>query len=264
MSSPGRGPGLPDARELLHRFLETARRAGFDVRRFGSSADGTPLLVATRIPENPVLAVCVSAGIHGDEPAGPLALLQWIASGSPDPGVAWTIFPLLNPTGWDAGSRENAAGVDLNRDYLALSQPEIAAHVAWWEENKAKFDWALCLHEDWEAKGFYLYEVGAPGFASIGRAILRQVEPVIAAELAAEIDGMPATRGLITPSGDISQRNALWPEALRLIRYHAPVCHTFETPSGAPLAKRMAAHIAGLRAGLAEMLKPRLDDDFVI
>jgi len=264
MPSPGRGPGLPDAREFLHRFLETARRRGFEVTRFGSASDGTPLLVATRGPENPVLSVCISAGIHGDEPAGSLALLQWIASGIPDPGVAWTIFPLLNPTGWDAGSRENVAGVDLNRDYLRLTQPETAAQVAWWDGRKSRYDWTVCLHEDWEAKGFYLYEVGRPEMVSIGRAILRQVDPIIAVETAAEIDGMPAARGLIAPSGDISQRGPLWPEALRLIRYHAPVCHTFETPSGAPLAKRMAAHIAGLRAGLAEMLRPRLDDDFVI
>lgn len=264
MPSPGRGPGLPDAREFLHRFLETARRRDFEVERFGEAPDGTPLLVATRGPASPVLSVCISAGIHGDEPAGPLALLQWIASGIPDSGVRWTVFPMLNPNGWDAGTRENARGVDLNRDYLELSQPETAAQVAWWESRRAKFDWSLCLHEDWEANGFYLYEVGVPGHHRIGRDILRQVEPIIAVETALEIDGMPAVAGLITPSGDISQRGSLWPEALRLIRYHAPVCHTFETPSGAPLAKRMAAHIAGIRAGLAEMLKPRIEDDFVI
>lgn len=260
----GRGPGLPDAREFLHRFVMTAQRAGFVVEQFGEAPDGAPMIVAWRKPERPALSVFVSAGIHGDEPAGPLALLQWLATGVPDPGVAWTIFPLLNPTGWDAGTRENSAGVDLNRNYFDLSQPETRTQVEWLERHKVRYDWSVCLHEDWEAKGFYLYEVGAAGVASIGRAILRQVEPVVAIETGAEIDGMPAQHGLIRPAGDLSTLGTTWPEALRLIKNHAPLCHTFETPSGAPLAKRMAAHVAGLRAGLAEMLRPVVEDDFVI
>jgi hypothetical protein len=242
----------------------TAQREGFFVEQFGEASDGAPLIVAWRSPERPVLSVLVSAGIHGDEPAGPLALLQWIAMGVPDPGVAWTVFPLLNPTGWDSGTRECAAGVDLNRNYFDLSQPETRAQVEWLERHKLRCDWAVCLHEDWEAKGFYLYEVGEPGAASIGRAILRQVEPVIAVETAPEIDGMPARHGLIRPSGDLSALGTVWPEALRLIRNHAPLCHTFETPSAAPLGKRMSAHISGLRAGLSEMLRPVIEDDFVI
>lgn len=260
-----RAPGLPDAKEFLHRFVQTAQRAGFVVEHFGEAPDGTPMLVAWRKPEGPaVLSVCVSAGIHGDEPAGPLAVLQWLAMGVPDPGVSWTIFPLLNPTGWDAGTRENSARVDLNRDYFAMLQPEVASQVAWLERRGANFDWAVCLHEDWEAKGFYLYEVGRPEALQIGRAILRAVEPVLPVETAPEIDGMPAQRGLIRPAGDLSVRGTSWPEALRYIKNHAPLCHTFETPSAAPLAKRMAAHIAGLRAGLSELLRPVVADDFVI
>lgn len=260
----GRAPGLPDAREFLHRFVEAARRAGFRVERFGEAPDGTPLLVAHRAPEHPAARVYVSAGTHGDEPAGPLALLHWLARGNPDAGVAWTMFPLLNPTGWDAGTRENAAGADLNRDYLTLKQPETRAQAAWLERAGSAFDWAVCLHEDWEATGFYLYEVARPDAARFGRNILREVASVIAPDTACEIDGMPASHGLIAPDGDHSLLGTAWPEALWLIRAHAPTCHTFETPSGAPLAKRMAAQVAGLRAGLAEVLRPRIEDDFVI
>lgn len=260
-----RAPGLPDAKEFLHRFVLTAQRAGFVVESFGEAKDGSPMIVAWRKPEGrAALSIGVSAGIHGDEPAGPLALLHWLARGAPDPGVEWTIFPLLNPTGWDAGTRECSAGVDLNRDYHFLSQPEVRSHVEWLERRGARFDWAVCLHEDWEAKGFYLYEVGLPEATRIGRGILRTVDGVLAVETAPEIDGMPSVHGLIAPSGDLSRRGETWPEALRLIRNHTPLCHTFETPSGVPLAKRMAAHIAGLRAGLAELLRPVIVDDFVI
>ena len=259
-----RATGLPDARELLHRFVEAARRAGFRVDSFGEAPDGAPLLVARRSPMKPVMSVYVSAGTHGDEPAGPLALLHWLARGMPDPGVAWTVFPLLNPTGWDAGTRENAAGADLNRDYQTLTQTETRAQAAWLERECGEFDWAACLHEDWEASGFYLYEVARPGAPRFGRRILQEVSAVMPLDTASEIDGMPARRGLITPDGDHSLLGTAWPEALRLIRHHAPACHTFETPTGAPLARRMAAHVAALRAGLAESLSPRVEDDFVI
>ncbi len=260
----GRAGGLPDARELLHRFVEAAHRAGFGVESFGAAPDGTPLLVARRVPKGALMSVYVSSGTHGDEPAGPLALLHWMTRGIPDPGVAWTVFPLLNPSGWDAGTRENAAGADLNRDYLTLSQPETAAQAAWLEKSGGSFDWAVCLHEDWEASGFYLYELARPDTPRIGRRILQEVSVVMPPDTAHEIDGMPARHGLITPDGDHSLRGSAWPEALRLIRDHAPLCHTLETPTGAPLARRMAAHVTALRAGLAESLRPRVEDDFVI
>ena len=125
--------------------------------------------------------------------------LHWLARGNPDPGVAWTIFPLMNPTGWDAGTRENSAGCDLNRDYFRLSQPEVRTQVEWLERRESRFDWALCLHEDWESRGFYLYEVGVADAPRIGRSILRTVEAVMPVELSPEIDGMPAVRGLIAP-----------------------------------------------------------------
>lgn len=259
-----RAHGLPDARELLHRFVSAAMRAQFTVERFGEAADGTPLLVAHRRPERAPLSVYVSAGSHGDEPAGPLALLHWLLRGHPDPGVAWTIFPLLNPTGWDAGTRENAAGADLNRDYLNPTQPETRAHTAWLDKTGGEFDWAVCLHEDWEAAGFYLYEVARPGTPRFGRDILNEVGAVMAPDRSAEIDGMPAQHGLIAPDGTHSLRGEAWPEALRLIRNHAPICHTTETPTSAPLAKRMAAHVGAIRAGLARALSPRVEDDFVI
>lgn len=261
----GRAAGIPESRDFLHRFVTAAEAAGFSVACYGEAADGTPLIVARRLPAEPRLSVVISAGVHGDEPAGPLALLRWISAGIPDPGVAWTVFPLINPTGWDDGTREARSGLDLNRDYYLRSQPETRAHVDWMTREGGRFDWAVCLHEDWEAKGFYLYEVlVGQASVSIGRAILRQVEPVIGIDTSAEIDGMPAGRGLITPAGDLSSRGSAWPEALWLANGIAPVCHTMETPSGAPLATRMAAHVTAIRAGLAEMLRPVIEDDFVI
>lgn len=73
---------------------------------------------------------------HGNEPAGTeaaMALLRHFATteGRAETAllerVALLIIPMANPDGAVAGRRANGAGVDLNRDWSALSQPETRA-----------------------------------------------------------------------------------------------------------------------------------------
>src|SRR5204862_2637245 len=100
--------------------------------------------------------IYMSTGIHGDEPAGPLALRQLLQQNQwPAEACLW-LCPCLNPTGFPLNRRENAEGEDLNRDYRHLVTDEIRAHVAWLK-RQPKFDVTPCLHEDWESTGFYLY-----------------------------------------------------------------------------------------------------------
>ena len=40
-----------------------------------------------------------------------------------------TMFPILNPDGLLKELRENAAGIDLNRDYRDTKSGEIAGHI---------------------------------------------------------------------------------------------------------------------------------------
>jgi hypothetical protein len=67
--------------------------------------------------------------------------------------------------------RENAAGIDLNRDYRHLQSPEVRAHVDWLQ-RQPRFDVALCLHEDWESNGFYVYELNPDNRPSFAEKIL--------------------------------------------------------------------------------------------
>ena len=59
----------------------------------------------------------LSAGIHGDEPAGLLALHDLIRDDAWPDHLNLGICPCLNPQGFERGTRENASGHDLNRDY---------------------------------------------------------------------------------------------------------------------------------------------------
>src|SRR5437899_1686204 len=136
--------------------METAAEAhGWRSESFLSTTT-FKLLGLTRKATNPVKRVYISAGIHGDEPAGPLAVLQLLQENRwPTNADIW-LCPCLNPTGFPLNSRENAQGVDLNREYLQPKTEEIRSHIAWLEKQP-EFDVSLCLHEDWEAHGFYVY-----------------------------------------------------------------------------------------------------------
>src|SRR5690625_2477570 len=127
---------------LLDDLQRAAEDQEFRVETFGE-IDGYPLLAFSRYGPAGASSIYVSAGIHGDEPAGPLAVLELLRTGLPH-DLSWTICPVLNPTGLEKGTRENFAGVDLNRDYLPPTQPETEAHVLWLNRQR-RFDLALLL-----------------------------------------------------------------------------------------------------------------------
>ena len=70
--------------------------------------------------------VYLSTGIHGDEPAGPLAMRQLLQDDQWPSGLDLWVCPCLNPAGFTMNRRENADGIDLNRDYLNSKAPETA------------------------------------------------------------------------------------------------------------------------------------------
>ena len=239
---------LLDPQALAARFATAARAADFRLERFGEAA-GCPLFALTKRTPGPRPRIYLSAGIHGDEPAPPLALLAMLEAGVFDARAGWFLCPLLNPAGFTLVTRENAGGIDLNRDYKDLRSAEIAAHAAWLR-RQPNFDLTLCLHEDWESKGFYLYELNPPGRPSLAGPMIAAVEPLCPIDSAAEIDGRSvAAPGIIRPVSDPLMRDN-WPEAIYLRAHHTTLSYTLETPSVFPLAQRIAAHRAAVEAAL--------------
>jgi hypothetical protein len=234
--------------ELAGRFAAAGAAAGFRVEQFGEVAAG-PLLALTRRTPGPRPRIYLSAGIHGDEPAPPLALLALLEAGLFDRRATWFLCPLLNPAGFTLGTRESAEGLDLNRDYRDPKSREIRAHVAWLQ-RQPNFDLALCLHEDWEATGFYLYELNPRGRRSVAEPVIAAVAAGFPIDPSEQIDGRPARAGIVRPGGDPLARE-LWPEAIYLSDRHHSLSYTFETPSGLPLERRLAAQRAAVGAVLA-------------
>jgi N-acetylmuramoyl-L-alanine amidase/Zinc carboxypeptidase len=83
---------------------------------FGMSAEGRALKVArTGDPGAPV-RVLVVGSIHGNETAGH-AVIARLRRTQPPPGVQLWLVRTANPDGIRHGTRQNARGVDLNRNF---------------------------------------------------------------------------------------------------------------------------------------------------
>ena len=242
-----------DVPALAARFAAAGRAAGFRVETYGE-CDGLPLLALTRRTPGPRPRIYLSAGIHGDEPAPPLTLLALLESGAFDHRAHWFICPLLNPGGLARGTRENPGGLDLNRDYKAPRSPEIAAHVRWLQ-RQPNFAVTLSVHEDWESKGYYLYELNPAGRPSLAEPILQAVAPACPIDHSPLIDGREARAGILRPVSDPLKRE-LWPESIYLRAHHATLTYTLESPSAFPLDQRIAAHRRALETAIALTLAP--------
>ncbi|MCX6955395.1 MAG: M14 family metallocarboxypeptidase [Verrucomicrobia bacterium] len=240
-----------DPPALMARFAAAARPAGFRVEPFGECA-GTPLFALTKRTPGPRPRIYLSAGIHGDEPAPPLALLELLEAGVFDDRAVWFLCPLLNPAGFHRATRENADGLDLNRDYKALRSAEIRAHSAWLA-RQPNFDLTLCVHEDWESTGFYLYELNPTGRSTLADAMIAAAARVCPIEPATVIDGRPIDApGIIRPVADPSLRD-LWPEAIYLRAHHTTLSYTLESPSALPLPQRLAVLRAAIGAAISHL-----------
>ncbi|MEA2350975.1 MAG: murein peptide amidase [Thermoleophilaceae bacterium] len=77
---------------------------------------GTPIRAYRVGPANADRTVLVVGEIHGNERAGE-AVARRLMHVKPPDGVAFWLVPELNPDGARAGTRQNAHGVDLNRNF---------------------------------------------------------------------------------------------------------------------------------------------------
>jgi len=214
----------------------------------------TPLTVMRRCGEPDGKTLYVSAGMHGDEPAPPLAILRLLRRNAWSAGLNLLVCPCLNPTGFRHGRRENKDGIDLNRQYhLPTAAPsEPRKHVEWLR-SQGRIDAALCLHEDWESLGFYLYELLRDERDSLARDVLESVKGGSAVDFSNQIDGMAAKEGVIAPRGDYGEMLQEWPEAIWLIENKTDLCYTFETSSANPLILRVAAQVNAVNTVAARL-----------
>jgi hypothetical protein len=248
-----------DVRAVLRDIEIAARQHGWSVEAFGQQGD-FKLLALHRAPSStsnlrPLARLYLSAGIHGDEPAGPLAALRLLQENHWAGDAELWFCPCLNPMGFVVNRRENPDGKDLNRDYRHLETAEVRAHTAWLE-RQPRFDAYFCLHEDWESHGFYLYEQNPDGQPPLAETIVEAVQEICPIDLSEIIEERPAQGGIIRPNLDPNSRPR-WAEAFYLIIHKGRLGCTLEAPSDFPLQTRVNALVRGVDAALRS-LKPAL------
>lgn len=230
--------------EYMERLKAAARLAGFELGFYGQIGEwGLPVLERKGVSSRG--HVYISTGVHGDEPAGCLAIVHLLRKKLLPDGLDYTIVPMINPVGLNKGTRENGEGIDLNRDYGdAPRSEETRAHLAWLKGKV--FDLALCLHEDSDGTGFYVYSHFKDAMLDVlETAALAHAAQVMPLDGRTEIDGFPAREGRVFPPVErLSAERDELPEALRLFFDHGvQAVFTTETPSQWPALDRMEAHV---------------------
>ena len=256
----------PPAYEELAAAWRALRPLGVRVREIACVGAPRTLLIA-ELGESNAAAMAISAGVHGDEPAAPWALLSIVRDGLLDPRYAYRIWPCLNPSGYRAGTRVNAEGDDVNRSFSrGGTTPE--ARAVFTANRDRKFAFALDLHEDYEADGCYVYEPLRPGFAPhfsdrVVHALDGAGLPV--QDLDERFDlGVPTghdpsalyrlARGTVLVDYEAEMKVfAGLPGSLALMYRGTPAALTFESPLPRPWDVRIAAHRVAVTAALAAL-----------
>ena len=108
-----------DYRDYLHRFRETARSAR--ITEFATVREGERDYPLLRVETEGRHQLVITSGFHGEEPAGPLTLMERfaeIADYARSRDVGLRVFPCINPSGFEDGSRYNRSGEKVNNDFL--------------------------------------------------------------------------------------------------------------------------------------------------
>ncbi len=145
--------------------------------------------VVTRNYREDLPRILLSAGIHGEEPAGVYALMEFISRGIAKylDHFSFLILPCLNPYGFTRGVRFSSDVGDLNRSFDdASGPPEAAAVMDLLRRFPGPYRLAFDLHEtdthmprgtdpsvEIIPAGVYMYETTRNGQPLLGPAILR-------------------------------------------------------------------------------------------
>jgi protein MpaA len=191
------------------------------------------------------------AGIHGDEPAGARALIQFLAllEQAPDFASGYYLFayPICNPTGFEDNTRHSRRGRDLNREFwnnssepeVELLQSELVSHA---------FHGIISLHTDDTSDGVYGFVRGATLTKHLLRPALAAAAQILPRNENSMIDGFNARAGIIREGyqGILSAPPRLKPRPFEIV---------LETPHAAPQYQQENALVLAMQTILTEYRK---------
>jgi murein peptide amidase A len=208
------------------------------------------LFVGPRGGDTPI-RIGIFATVHGDEPEGAHALIQFIKLLESKPELAagyyLSFYPICNPTGYEDGTRFSRQGKDLNREFWKNSeQPEVRLLQA--ELQSRSFQGIIALHTDDTCTGFYGIVRGSTLTKYLIEPALKAAEHFLPRDERPLIDGFNARRGIIRDcyEGVLSAPPKARPRPFELI---------LETPHTPPEYLKECAFVAALQTILLEYQK---------
>lgn len=208
------------------------------------------LFVGPRGGDTPI-RLGIFAGIHGDEPEGVHALVQFIRLLESKPELATgyylSFYPVCNPTGFEDNTRSSRGGKDLNREFWRNStEPEVRLLEA--ELKSRQFQGIISLHTDDTSDGFYGFAHGATLTKYLIEPALTAAENYLPRNEQTVIDGFKARRGVIRDGyeGILSAPPKVRPRPFEII---------LETPATPPAYLKELAFAAALQSILIEYNK---------
>lgn len=194
------------------------------------------------------IRIGIFAAIHGDEPAGALAIAEFLQELARDTelGSDYSIhaYPICNPTGFEDGTRFSRNGRDLNREFWKNSA-EFEVQLLENELRTRRFNGIIQLHADDTSDGLYGFVRGHTLTENILRPALLESGKILPRNVNAQIDGFAARDGIIYDlyEGVLGAPTKIQPEPFEIV---------FETPGLAPLDLQVQAFVVALRSILTE------------
>ncbi|MDR3459209.1 MAG: succinylglutamate desuccinylase/aspartoacylase family protein [Verrucomicrobiae bacterium] len=208
------------------------------------------LFVGPRGGDTPI-RVGIFAGIHGDEPEGVRAVVQFIKLLEARPELAagyyLSFYPVCNPTGFEDNTRFSRSGKDLNREFWRNSaEPEVRLLQA--ELISRSFQGIISLHTDDTSAGFYGFAHGATLTKSLIEPALAAAEQFLPRDHRPTIDGFIARNGVIRDryEGILNGPPKVRPRPFEVI---------LETPATPPEYLKELAFVTALQTILLEYNK---------
>ena len=190
--------------------------------------------------------VLITGGMHGDEPAGVEAVLQFLERDNTAllKNFSFVIIPCINPYGYVYDTRETRDGIDINRSFETDDIVEVA--IVKKALGQTQFSLAIDFHEDYDATGFYLYE---------GNGDRQYIGPELAATAKAIGPIDPEDPGEDAPDlaeGVYKVADSWGTQGLApyLLHFHSEHVIISETPTVWHLDQRVALHLAILDTAL--------------
>jgi murein peptide amidase A len=193
----------------------------------GRSVQGRPITMTRVGDPGATRRILVVGQVHGDEPAG-RGIVNALRASTPTPDTQLLLVRDLNPDGFAHRTRENAHGVDLNRN---SPQGWAGAGARPWSEPEARAIRSVVLRERPALTIYYHQPFGLVDIPEGGRPQ--------AARAYAERTGLPLRRLRLRP-GSLSR----W-QNVRIARGSAIVVELGPGRLAAPTRER---HVAGVLA----------------